>query len=378
MPPPEPTANEYLACQIGSWYPLFPKSSTFRTVILQDLPDPEFMQYLNADQVILPRGVKTSSALLEQRASSHGNDDDDDDECSDQRNQDEEEDNDDDGDDDDSTTRIMMEEMNGLSQRIEDAIQLLGGAVIPKLNWSSPKDAIWINGGTMECRRAGDVLLLLKSSDFCAHDVLQLQQQQQQQPPGNNNGSPLQSPSIPIAPTLALRKWANLHPSQEYRCFCRERELVAICQRHFTEYWPHLSQDDHLATMRRVIQDFFRTVVLVSLTGCCCCLSSFVFDVYVDRKHRVWLVDLNVWGTSTDSLLFDWDELVDDKTITTKDGRNGLEFRVVEHAVNVQAHPLSNYKAPVDVLDLVSDRNSQQFREFMSMCERPSTRTEED
>lgn len=324
----EPNEDELLACQIETWYPLFAKC-TLRTVFL-DLPDPEFVEYMNADGLILPRGVKTSSALLEKRPTQQDESDE------------EDYDNSDNDDRNSNAERDELPEMIELSTRIEDAVNLLGGSVLPKLNWSSPKDATWVNGGTMECCRAGDVLLLLKSSDFITHDM--------------NHLADLTSLRYP---KLALRKWANLHPSQEYRCFVKTRELVGVCQRHHSEYWAHLSEDHHQENVEARIVLFFENSIQRSSFS----LSNYVFDVYIDRKNRVWLVDFNVWGKQTDSLLFSWDELFE------MDGSN-FDFRVVDRAVNVQAHPLSNYRAPVDVLDLAAD--SKQFREFMSMCERPT------
>ena len=58
-----------------------------------------------------------------------------------------------------------------LEREIEVAIQELGGAVLPKLNWSSPKDARWMLGCGLKCTTLGDVLTLLKGSDFIAHDL---------------------------------------------------------------------------------------------------------------------------------------------------------------------------------------------------------------
>jgi hypothetical protein len=67
-----------------------------------------------------------------------------------------------------------------------------GGKAFVKLNWSAPKvrlqqnlgrrvtqhrapcfqDAKWVNfAGNLRCQSVGDVLLLLKSSDFIAHDL---------------------------------------------------------------------------------------------------------------------------------------------------------------------------------------------------------------
>lgn len=58
-----------------------------------------------------------------------------------------------------------------LEAALTAAIEALGGAVCPKLNWSVPRDAMWVNGGTLRCETAGDVMLLLKSSDFVQHDL---------------------------------------------------------------------------------------------------------------------------------------------------------------------------------------------------------------
>lgn len=62
-------------------------------------------------------------------------------------------------------------DFSDLNARVTKAIDKLGGEVMPKLNWSSPQDAAWLNGGTMRCSTAGDVYLLLKSSDFVSHDL---------------------------------------------------------------------------------------------------------------------------------------------------------------------------------------------------------------
>ena len=39
-------------------------------------------------------------------------------------------------------------------------------------------------------------------------------------------------------------------------------------------------------------------------------MASYSADVYVDRQDRVFLVDINVFGYPSDSLLFDWEELL--------------------------------------------------------------------
>ena len=44
---------------------------------------------------------------------------------------------------------------------IDKAIDFLGGAISPKLNWSCPKDAVWVaTGSTHRCTNADEARLL--------------------------------------------------------------------------------------------------------------------------------------------------------------------------------------------------------------------------
>ncbi|KAF2320503.1 hypothetical protein GH714_027806 [Hevea brasiliensis] len=55
---------------------------------------------------------------------------------------------------------------------IKESIEILGDAVFPKLNWSSPKDSTWIStSGTLHCTLFGEIVLLLQSSDSLVHDL---------------------------------------------------------------------------------------------------------------------------------------------------------------------------------------------------------------
>jgi hypothetical protein len=106
-------------------------------------------------------------------------------------------------------------------------------------------------------------------------------------------------------------------------------------------------------------------------------LANYVFDVYIDKKERVWLLDFNIWGTQTDSLLYSWDELM---SMTGGDEEcNYPEMRVIETEREVHHDPLASYRAPIDTIELAAmagnDRNK--FEEFMAMCERPSSVTKE-
>lgn len=105
-------------CQLHNWYPEFRKHS-IRTKTIQ-LPS-WFVAYLNEDSIILPP---------------------------------------------------PHPEWNLLETTISSIVSELGGAVFPKLNWSSPKDATWIScDGSLKCTSAEEVVLLLKSSEHITHDM---------------------------------------------------------------------------------------------------------------------------------------------------------------------------------------------------------------
>ena len=120
------------ACSIDRWYPVLRRNSVRTTLV--PLGD-EFLAYLQADGVFVAGG-----------------------------------DDDDDGwGDDDADGAAPPPRFPELEAAIEAAVGDYG-AVFPKLNWSSPRDASWILGGSCKCTSARDVLLLLKSSDSVAHD----------------------------------------------------------------------------------------------------------------------------------------------------------------------------------------------------------------
>lgn len=165
--------------------------------------------------------------------------------------------------------------------------------MVPKLNWSAPKDATWINvTNSMDCTTPNDIYLLLKSSDFVSHDLGHA---------FDDTDDKTEDPLIPYH--LVLRKFAQVNPSLEFRCFVRNRTLIAISQRdpnHF-EFLTKMKDD-----FRRVIMQFFDKHIKDTFPD-----PNFTFDVYIPPPHkRVWLVDFNPWAMRTDPLLFSWLELL--------------------------------------------------------------------
>lgn len=184
--------------------------------------------------------------------------------------------------------------------QVEETIRELDGKVTPKLNWSSPKDATWIAvTNDLQCQTPNDIYMLLKSSDFITHDLEHAFDDTDPEPEGSTEN--LDTNNIPYH--LVLRKYFNLNPSLEFRCFVRNRTLLCMCQR-------DLNYFDFLFPMRDMlvsrIQSFFDEKLRDTFPD-----PSFVFDVYVPPPHeRVWLIDINPWAIRTDPLLFSWLEIL--------------------------------------------------------------------
>ncbi|KAK4459645.1 D123-domain-containing protein [Cladorrhinum samala] len=204
-----------------------------------------------------------------------------------------------------------------LHAQINTAIEEVGGAAAPKLNWSSPKDAAWISRhpNTVKCTSANDVYVLLKSSSFISHDLDHAFDDTVLSPSSSSSSSSSTSagPIPDFKPVLVLRAFFNPLPSLEFRCFVKDRNLIAITQRDPNYYAFLNSLRPHI--IRRVKEFFVKRLKYTFPDSC------FVFDVYIpesssddddaERLSRARLIDINPWAPRTDSILFDWAELLD-------------------------------------------------------------------
>lgn len=211
---PHPTLAEVLQCQFSRWSETFRKvpdyrrsNVTIKSIVLP-LP-PSFVDYLLSDGIRLPVGATNVSSCLPPEAQNDGGWSSDEDDTGSQQ-----------------SSSLLGEGPSSecsfpeLNERVSSAIASLGGAVMPKLNWSSPKDATWMNNGTLKCQTPGDVYLLLKSSDFVLHDVSHAFDNIK------GDGKCDDDKLKPVTSyELALRKWCNLSPSMEFRCFVNRHNL---------------------------------------------------------------------------------------------------------------------------------------------------------
>ncbi|XP_030542573.1 cell division cycle protein 123 homolog [Rhodamnia argentea] len=223
-----------------------------------------------------------------------------------------------------------------LELEVKESIESLGGAIFPKLNWSSPKDAAWISGsGNLRCTSLSEIALLLRASDSSTHDLCHAY-----------DSCSNKSLSRPQSFFLALRKWQPaLRPEMEFRCFVRNKLLVGICQREVTTFYPVLlEKKEHLKVL---IEDFFESEVRPNFES-----DNYAFDVYVTKDGRVKVLDFNPWGVFTLPLLFSWDEL------SERDDEE-VDFRIVESRCAVR--PGLKTAVPYDYLDTSPGSGWDQF-----------------
>lgn len=300
-------------CSYDYWFPKY-RTSCIRSRIIK--LSPEFIEYIREDGIILSSDDPSAAA-----------DEDDDWEPTSTafappRMNEPEQDSDSDDDEDSAPSRLPPNErFPELHQKIKDTIKELGGEVAPKLNWSSPRDAAWISPhqNTVKCTSPNDIYLLLKSSNFITHD-LDHAFDGTVATTTTTNGTPASSVSgLGFQPVLVLRSFFTPHQALEFRCFVKQRSLVAIAQRDLNHY-------NFLLRMRHAIvaraKDLFDSRLRFTFPD-----GNFVFDIYIPEVHslddsddesddpgkklgKARLIDINPWAPRTDTLLFGWDELL--------------------------------------------------------------------
>ncbi|XP_067915650.1 translation initiation factor eIF2 assembly protein isoform X1 [Heterodontus francisci] len=318
--------EQVLSCQLSVWYPLF-KKYTIRSIVLP-LPQ-NVIDYLLDDGTLVVSGRNEAPSYSR---ADDGSDEEQDIQWS----------------DDENVTTLTAPEFPDFAAKVQEAINSLGGSVFPKLNWSSPRDAQWIAmNSSLKCNNLSDIFLLLKSSDFIAHDLTQ---------PFLHCTD--DSPDPKVDPQLVLRKWCELIPGGEFRCFVKENKLIGIAQRDHTQYYDHVCNQE--ANILSSIVDFFGNQVQYKFLD-----EDFVFDVYRDSEGKVWLIDFNPFGEVTNSLLFSWEELTSGQTIS-KDLDSPV-FRYITSEMTVQPSPYLSYRLPKDFVDLSRGEDAHKLIDFLKL-----------
>jgi len=321
------TPEYILSFQFSSWFPKFSHRSIQSTTIRP--LSKEFCEYLNSDGVVVPEG--SENLLVESTLS----------------------DEDDDGDEDaEEGQHFSFPELDAQIRQVISEY----GAVFPKLNFSSPKDASWIlpASSPLKCTCPADVYLLLKSSDFVSHDL--------------NRDSifegcePLPSDSSPpYELELVLRKWYSVDRSREFRCFVRQDVLLGISQRDIN-YYDFLNE---LATRGQIVTavtQFWQT----NIKGKWESSGDYIFDILLTRDlSRGHIVDFNPYALRTDPLLFTYEELL---TLLTNDLSSIPLLKVIDsrsHPAATRNTPANQHNmVPFEALALSSGRDIEQFSDL--------------
>jgi len=297
---PPITRDHILNCSYDSWFPKY-RASCIKSRILPLTP--EFVQYIREDGIILADddGAEPEDDEWEMAPNTL-------------RPQVEELDSDDSDSDDDEPERLPPNQrFPELHQLIKDKIMELGGEVAPKLNWTAPKDAVWISPhqNTIKCTCPNDIYLLLKSSNFITYDLehafddcTPTQLLSTSSGATTASGAALSS----FKPVLVLRSYFNPHTAMEFRCFVKHRNLVGISQRDLNYYEFLEPLKEHIVAK---ISQLFNSKIRYTFPD-----GNFVFDVYIPEGEdeplsRARLIDINPWAPHTDSLLFGWSELLE-------------------------------------------------------------------
>ncbi|OAA71358.1 cell cycle control protein Cdc123 [Cordyceps fumosorosea ARSEF 2679] len=283
---PPVTKDHIQNCSYDAWFPKY-RSSCIKSRIIPISAD--FITYLQEDGIILADDSdvlgdaqddewQSSGAMTSNNAPNDSQD----------------------SDEDEALQLPPNQRFPETHTKIKETIEELGGAVAPKLNWSSPKDAKWISAhqNSLKCTSPNDIYLLLKSSSFISHDLAHA-----------FDGCTAPEPTRPFSPVLVLRPYFTPHVALEFRCFIKHRQLIGISQRDLNYY-------DFLEVLRpnlwRKITKFYNETLQHTFPD-----ASFTFDVYVpensladDGLGRVRLMDINPWAIRTDALLFSWEELL--------------------------------------------------------------------
>ncbi|PNJ57984.1 CDC123 isoform 5 [Pongo abelii] len=281
-----------LHCQFSAWYPFF-RGVTIKSVIL---PLPQ-----NVKDYLLDDGTLVVSGRDDPPTHSQPDSDEEAEEIQ--------------WSDDENTATLTAPEFPEFATKVQEAINSLGGSVFPKLNWSAPRDAYWIAmNSSLKCKTLSDIFLLFKSSDFITRDFTQ---------PFIHCTD--DSPDPCIEYELVLRKWCELIPGAEFRCFVKENKLIVV------------------------------------------------FDIYRDSRGKVWLIDFNPFGEVTDSLLFTWEELISENNLNgdfsevDAQEQDSPAFRCTNSEVTVQPSPYLSYRLPKDFVDLSTGEDAHKLIDFLKL-----------
>ncbi|CAH8530043.1 unnamed protein product [Schistosoma guineensis] len=314
-------------CAFNSWYHTF-ESYTQESIFI-NLPD-DLIASLTNDEFILPKSAKPTNG--------HLSDLDNDGIWSDYSDTDEK--------------NSERPEFPQFESQLKSIIRKLGGVVFPKLNWSAPSDASWMSfDGSLKCKTFSDIYLLLKSSDFAAHDLTA--------PFALCTDTPAEKNCCLFnsKPILVLRRWYDFRPEEEFRCFIKSKVLIAISQRKCDAYFKII--EEQIENIKYDLVEFFNRKIRNHFKS-----ENYTVDLYRessdDGKMRIQIIDFNVFGPPTEALLFQWSELEND--VHENDTIPLFRYQSDQ---NIRPNSVNQYSVPIDLIDIASGSDPVKVMDFI-------------
>ena len=338
------TCMEKLNCSFDSWYLKFRKQTIKSRIITLN---ETFINYLEKDGLKLPPSIESEMDNYYDLDSDNDSDYDNDPNFKDDDESKKEKEGNDDID------YCLMDE---LFIKIREKIDALKGEIICKLNWSLPKDSKWINGETIKCINITQILLLLKSSQFIKHDLFHSFHGCYDYDSNKNN--------IPkFEYKLILRKYSNLHPNREFRCFIYDSKLISIIQRNDDDFYEELQSQKSRNKLRECINQFFINYVQNKFADNK--MDKYVMDIYIDKDYKVFIIDFNPFYQFTDCPSgYSWIDIC--KLIEDNDNKQ-IHFGFIDkkETAKIKFNSNSQYRYPIDAVDLTNEKH---INEFVESC----------
>lgn len=192
------------------------------------------------------------------------------------------------------------------NKNLKNAINYVGGAAFVKTNWHCAKDGPWASS-SFKCTNVSDVFVLLKSSESIRKDLTYT----------------FKSNRCLTKHCVVMKKWLNIPAGSEYRCFIKDKSLIAISQREVGQFFLHINCNKFII-MRKVI-NFFQEKIKNTFPA-----THYVVDLVMMNWDTIFIVDFQPLTEETADLsLFKWEELCQWIPRTCATSTDTPEFRFI-------------------------------------------------
>ncbi|XP_015599767.1 cell division cycle protein 123 homolog [Cephus cinctus] len=224
------------------------------------------------------------------------------------------------------------------SKQIQEVLDKFG-AVFIKCNWSTPSDATWVAPTkTLKCTTLEEVYLLLKSSDRISGDLTGIMK-------SNDNRHCLE-------PCLVLKRWRDINPCTEFRCFVVKNELIGISQRDLSQCYSYIEAEKY--GIQQDIKSIFMERIKHRFNA-----ENYVIDVIRYKKDKVKIIDFGPLDESvTKGTLFTYEEL-------NSELRETPEFRFIAEDMGIQPNATRHFCVPQEINEFLQSAGNMSMMDII-------------